>query len=85
MRLYVYKCRDDPATTFNAYGNWNDVFGRPGVAQWGGAWATENSMSRRIFEEELRTGDLILAYQTDLRAAVGVAEVVGFKQTSRGE
>ena len=30
-------------------------------------------------------GDLVLVYQADLRAAVGVAEVIGVKQTNRGE
>jgi hypothetical protein len=81
--LYVYKCRNDPNTEFNAYGDWEEVFDASGPVRWGGAWATRNPTSIRIFEDELEVGDLILAWQTDRRAAIGVAEVVGFLTADR--
>jgi hypothetical protein len=76
-RLYVYKCRNDPHTEYSAYGEWTDVFDKSGPVSWGGAWATKSPTSIEIFEDELSTGDLILAWQTDKGAAIGVAEVVG--------
>jgi predicted RNA-binding protein with PUA-like domain len=78
-RLYVYKCKNNPNTEYSAFGNWEDVFAVSEPTRWGGSWATENAMSVRIFEEELEVGDLVLAWQTDRKAAIGVAEVVGFE------
>jgi predicted RNA-binding protein with PUA-like domain len=78
-RLYVYKCRNNPNTEYSAFGNWEDVFAVSEPTRWGGSWATENAMSIRIFEEELKATDLVLAWQTDKKAAIGVAEVVGFE------
>jgi hypothetical protein len=76
--LYVYKCRNDPYSGNSAYGDWDDVFSQSGPVKWGGAWATKHPTSLTIFESELQVGDLILAWQTDLKAAIGIAEVVGF-------
>ena len=78
-RLYVYKCRNDPDTEFSAYGDWLRVFEAAGPVAWGGVWATQHPTSIEIFESEIQPGDLILAWQTDKHAAVGVAEVVGFE------
>jgi predicted RNA-binding protein with PUA-like domain len=78
-RLYVYKCRDNPNTVYNAFGDWEEVFSVSDPIRWGGAWATSNAMSIHIFEKELTAGDLVLAWQTDKKAAIGIAEVVGFE------
>ena len=83
-QLYVYKCKDDPYNDNNAYGNWGEVFDDPNPVRWGGVWATRNLTSIAIFRDELQVGDLILAWQTDESAAVGVAEVVGFETAEQG-
>ena len=84
-RLYVYKCRNDPNTEFSAYGDWSSVFDSSGPVMWGGTWATKHPTSLEIFESELQSGDLILAWQTDKRAAIGIAEVVGFKMRGQDQ
>ncbi len=79
--LYVYKCHNNPHTESSVSGDWAEVFDASGPVRWGGAWAwaTKNAASLGSFVNELQVGDLILAWQTDEHAAVGVAEVVGFK------
>jgi hypothetical protein len=83
--LYVYKCRNDPQTENAAYGDWQSRLTHRSSFPWGGAWATRSAYSRRLFEDELVVGDLILAWQVDKQFAVGVAEVTGFKSTRRGQ
>jgi hypothetical protein len=83
--LFVYKCRNDPDTTNAAYGDWGSTLKRKAPFVWGGAWATRSAYSRRLFEDEVGVGDLILAWQVDKQGAVGVCEVTGFKSTQRGQ
>lgn len=84
-RLWVYKCnaRNQPHQT--AYGDWSEFFADPGDGEWGGTWATANPASRRIVSERMKTGDLVLAYQTDLRAAIGLCRVVRLVDEDDGE
>ncbi|HVL40315.1 MAG TPA: EVE domain-containing protein [Fimbriimonadaceae bacterium] len=84
-QLFVYKCRNDPQTHFAAYGDWETVFSSDANIRWGGSWATNSASSKRLFEEEIKKGDLILAWQSDKRGAVGVCEVRRFEYTSRGQ
>lgn len=83
--LFVYKCRNDPGTTNAAYGDWESTVKRKAPFVWGGAWATRSAYSRRLFEDEIGVGDLILAWQVDKQGAVGVCEVTDFKSTQRGQ
>jgi hypothetical protein len=83
--LYVYKCRNDPSTTNAAYGDWESTLKRKSAFVWGGAWATRSAYSRRLFEEEIGPGDLVLAWQVDKGAALGLCEVTGFKTAQRGQ
>lgn len=84
-RLYVYKVRNSPHQQFAADGDWRDVFRSPKKMLWVGSWATGHPSSRRIFDQDLRMGDLILAWQSNRSAAVGVCEVADFKNTERGK
>lgn len=83
--LYVYKCRNDPAAGNVSFGNWFDVLAEKRAFIWGGARATAQPRSRRLFEEDLAVSDLILAWQSDRQAAVGICEVDSFKSTRRGQ
>lgn len=83
--LYVYKCRNRPSTSNAAFGDWESTIRRRGPFLWGGAWATRSAYSRRLFEDDLAVGDLILAWQVDKQVALGVCDVTGFKSTARGQ
>ena len=81
-RLFVYKCRNDPETRFSAYGDWESMVFEPNeTTRWGGSWATNK---KRLFEEEIKRGDLILAWQTDKSGAIGVCEVESIEDSPRG-
>ena len=83
MNLWVYKVRNDPNTNHLAWGDWSSVFEEPWQARrWGGAWATAKPDGKRIFNEEMSKGDLILAWQSDRAAAIGLCEVVGWEESS---
>ena len=79
-RLWVYKCNSKPANNGRAaYGDWEDLFDLPSSQQpveWGGSWATNREYQKRVFKEEVEIGDLILAYQTDRQAGIGLTKVV---------
>ena len=78
MNLWVYKVRNDPDTEYNAYGDWESVFAEPWRDHaWGGAWASSRADDKRIFDDEIERGDLVLAWQSDLSAAIGLCEVTG--------
>jgi hypothetical protein len=77
VNLWVYKCRNNKNTRFSAYGNWDEVFAQPWTPKpWGGAWATERSGGKEIFDNEIQVGDLVLAWQSG-KGAVGLCEVTG--------
>ncbi len=84
-QLFVYKCRNDPETGYAAYGDWEAVFSSDADIKWGGSWATNRASSKRLFEQEIKKGDLILAWQSDKHGAVGVCEVRRFEYTPRGQ
>lgn len=85
MNLWVYKCRNDPDTAYNAWGDWANVFDKPWKpVPWGGAWATARPDGKRILNEEIEVGDLVLAWQSDRSAAIGVCKVTGRKRSRHG-
>lgn len=85
MRLWVYKVRNDPDTQFNAWGDWESVFKEPWRPHaWGGAWASRRESDKRIFEEQIAVGDVVLAWQSDESAAIGLCEVTGRRRSKHG-
>ncbi len=83
-QLYVYMCRNDPETSFAAYGDWGEVFPSDAATRWGGSWATNKASAKELFEQIVQPGDLVLASQTDKHGAVGVCEVEAIEDSSRG-
>lgn len=87
----MYKNRSQSNASQAAYGDWRGFFAeyarqrtkRP--IEWGGSWATRSAAQKRIFQEEVRVGDLILCYQTDVQAGIGVARVTTLTQRGDGE
>jgi len=78
-RLWVYKVNSRGEPYQSGRGDWKEIFRKAGVTKWGGTWSTTNPVSLRFFQE-MRPGDLVLAYQTDRRVAVGLCEVVRFSR-----
>lgn len=76
-RLWVYKCNinDD----YNQ-GDWEEFFDqRGGKGEWGGTSCIRNPSSVRLIREELKKHDLVLAWQTNRHAAIGLCRVVALK------
>ena len=46
-----------------------------GEGEWGGTWCINNRASRKIIRERLKVGDLVLAWQSDKQAALGLCRV----------
>jgi Domain of unknown function (DUF3883) len=77
VRLWVYKCnaRNPPQRVVS--GDWEDFFAG-GTQEWGTTQTIGSAVSLRILREEMNVGDLVLAVQTDRRAAIGVCRVAEF-------
>jgi Domain of unknown function (DUF3883) len=73
--LWVYKCNARNLPHQVAWGDWEEVFSQPDPREWGGSETMRNPSSLHILWEQMAVGDLILAYQTDQQAAVGLCEV----------
>lgn len=71
MRYWLYKC-NTKGRTGRASGDWEDVFSGD-TSLWG-----EPDIIPKL--GELRSGDRLLAYQTNRNELVGVARVLGFKR-----
>lgn len=74
--LWVYKnnARGE-SLGLNSWGDWSRFFRGPKVQHWGGTWMSHHAPTLRILREEMREDDRILAWQSDRRHAVGLAEV----------
>ncbi len=88
-RLWVYKNRSYADVHQTAYGDWEEFFDRweaeKEPIKWGGSWATALSNQKRVFQEDIKIGDLILCWQTDRQAALGIAEVANATTRHDGE
>jgi hypothetical protein len=73
----MYKCNANPRSHQFPSGNWEDFFaeGDAGDGCWGGTWSIKNKQSRKILLKEMRPGDLIIAFQSDQRGAIGLCRV----------
>ncbi len=66
-----------------AAGDWDSFFAEPGGGTWGGE-ATMGNASLALMRE-MRPGDLVLAWQSDRRRAMGVLRFDGLVQSADGE
>jgi len=83
-RIWYYKTNSTNQPYQSGWGDWKRVFESRQPREWGGTWCTKHPTSRKIFEEDLRKGDLVVCYQTDRREILGICRVVGFKNRPRG-
>lgn len=75
----MYKCnaRDDP-NRITSGGDWDDFFAKSREHEWGGTDTIKGRKSRKIMRECMHSGDIIFAYQTDKRAAIGYCRLRRF-------
>lgn len=73
--LWVYKCRKGRLGEDGIeYGDWNRLFDH-GRMDWGTTREIKSAQSRKLIREDMRQGDLVLAWQTDRQEAVGICRV----------
>lgn len=73
--LWVYKCNATGHGPQVATGDWQDFFAGPQPGEWGGDITMRSASSLKILWTRMQPGDLVLCWQTDQRAAVGLAEL----------
>lgn len=76
--LWVYKCNAEKGPHQSSWGDWNDFFSNPRDGRWGGSWGIKNPISLDILWHRMKPGDLVLAYQTDKQAAIGLCRLERF-------
>ncbi len=71
--LWIYKCNIEAA----ANGDWNYFFEaeKQGDGLWGGTWCINNNASLKYLREEVQVGHLVLAWQSDRPAAMGLCRM----------
>lgn len=71
--LWIYKCNIESLQN----GDWKVFFEREreGDGEWGGTWCIESKTSLKFLREEIQVRDLMLAWQSDRREAVGLCRV----------
>ncbi len=74
-RYWLYKCNRDGGPA----GYWGDwavhVFASDAEIQWGGSYSTRSNEVRKRLDEDVHSGDTVVAYQTDDTAVIGFAVV----------
>lgn len=84
-RLWVYRNNRRQQGELISSGSWPAFFqelATDGAIEWGSTEWIRSSESRKIIREELEVGDLFLCWQTDDRAAIGIARL---EELERGE
>jgi len=71
----VYKCNATGHGPRVGFGDWDEFFARQQPAEWGGTVTMGSTKSRGILSNEMSRGDLVLCWQSDRRAAVGLCRV----------
>lgn len=75
MRYWLYKCNIEGGPA-GYWGDWRGmVFNQAGPVQWGGDYSTRSPEVSTYLESEVSTGDVIVAYQTNLQSVVGYCAV----------
>jgi hypothetical protein len=80
--LWVYKNNAKGHGYQTATGDWDSFFAESGDGTWGGV-ATMGRTSRKLMDE-MRRGDLVLAWQSDRRRAIGVLRFDGLAHSTDG-
>lgn len=71
MRYWLYK-NNDSGGPAGYRGDWDSmVFAKAIEHQWGGHYATRSAQVGARLDSDVASGDLVVAYQTDLRAVIG--------------
>ncbi len=81
--VWVYKNNAKGHGYQTATGDWDSFFAEPGDGTWGGEATMGNASRARM--REMRPGDLVLAWQSDRRRAMGVLRFDGLVQSADGE
>jgi len=83
-RYWLYKNNRDGGPA-GYWGDWAaDVFGGADQHQWGGTYSTESPEVWKRLEEDVSSGDVVVAYQTDDREVVGFCVITRMETTGRG-
>ncbi|MEX2306360.1 MAG: hypothetical protein WD738_02135, partial [Pirellulales bacterium] len=73
MAFWIYKCNSRNHPDQVAWGDWDDFFSGRTNGEWGSTeWVPKLAKAKR--------GDVVLAYQTNRKELVGIAEVVGLRR-----
>lgn len=75
--LWVYKCNASKHSRQMSQGDWSYFFTLPQPHQWGGSMTMRSASSLDILRNRMAAGDLVLAWQTNRRRAVGLCRVRG--------
>lgn len=81
-RLWVVKW--NWSSQFADSGDWREFFKLGKEDECGGDWGTHNHASLAAFRE-MTPGDFVLAYQTNLKAALGLCHITRLPRTSKGK
>lgn len=70
-RYWLYK-NSDVGGPAGYRGHWrSEVFAQVADLDWGGTYSTTSFESKRLVREEVSAGDVVAAYQTDLKSVAG--------------
>lgn len=75
MRYWMFKCSigERPSARF---GDWiAGVFSKKGPVQWGGHSSTKSPTVWRLLDNKVAAGDVVVAYQSDLKSVVGFCRI----------
>ncbi|HSH59559.1 MAG TPA: DUF3883 domain-containing protein [Acidimicrobiales bacterium] len=73
--LWVYKCNANDHSPQISRGDWLEFYTKYDGGEWGGSTTMASHASLDILWNRMRPGDLVLAWQTDRRHAVGLCTV----------
>jgi EVE domain len=88
MRVWLYKCNYEEGGPAGYYGDWlSMVFDKYAKTKkpvrWGGHYSTKSPEVANYLSYDLHPGDLIVSYQTDEKAIVGVCEVTSVRDSTK--
>lgn len=80
-RFWVYKCNASNGSHQRSWGDWTYVFDLPKntICEWGRTDTIGSGYSKNLIRHEMREGDLVLAWQSDRHAALGLVQVAALE------
>lgn len=76
MRYWLYKCNARDGGPSGYSGDWlADVFPWKRASEWGGHYSTRSAEVAHRLNDDVAPGDVVVAYQTDLKAVVGFCRI----------